>query len=164
MVTKDFFRNSMSKFATGVTVVTTLDNTGSIHGMTANAFTSVCLEPPTILVCIDHRTNTYQFVEDRKQFGINILRETQKEIGAYFARKPEDRHNDIHYDHRLSEQGCPMIEGSLTSFGCRVVRSEVRGDHTIYIAEVEEVIEGDAGKPLLFFESKWSTMADSNQL
>ena len=160
MVTKDFFRNNMSRFATGVTVVTPLDNDGNIHGMTANAFTSVCLEPPTILVCVDHRTNTYQFIEARKHFGVNILGETQKEIGSYFARKPEDRHNDVQYDHRLSEHGCPVIEGSLTSFVCQVVRSEVRGDHTVYIAEVDEVIEGHAGKPLLFFESKWSTMAD----
>ena len=163
MVTKDIFRNNMSKFATGVTVITTLDNDGNVHGMTANAFTSVCLDPPTILVCVDHRANTYQFAESRKQFGVNILRETQKDIGAYFARKPEDRHDDVHYDHRVSKQGFPMIGGALTSLGCRVVGSEARGDHTIYIAEVDEIVEGNSGKPLLFFESKWLATMDSDQ-
>ncbi len=152
----------MARFATGVTVVTTLDEHGDLHGMTANAFTSVCLAPPTVLVCVDHRTHTYNFVEAHKAFGINILGEQQKEIGAYFARKPEDRHGDVEYSHRLSEKGLPMIEGALTYFGCHVVGSHVHGDHTIYVAEVDEVVEGESGKPLLFHESRWAVMGSDS--
>jgi flavin reductase (DIM6/NTAB) family NADH-FMN oxidoreductase RutF len=158
VVTKEELRDSMARFATGVTVVTTLDDEGSVHGMTANSFTSVCLEPPLILVCVGFRTHTHPYVEHRKAFGINILSEEQKEIGAYFARKPEDRHGEVPYTKRISEKGLPIIEGSLAFFGCQVVDSNVHGDHTIYIAKVDEVCLGNPGRPLLFYESKFTNL------
>lgn len=158
MVTKDEFRNSLAKFATGVTVVTTLDNQGDLHGMTANSFTSVCLAPPLVLVCVDFRTHTHRFVESSGTFGVNILSEQQKDIGAYFALPPEDRHGEVSYQHRLSEKGLPVIEGSLAFFGCRVVDSHVHGDHTIYIGEVDEISLGGSGKPLLFYESQFTNL------
>ena len=158
MVTTEEFRNSMARFATGVTVVTTLDHQGALHGMTANSFTSICLAPPLVLVCVDHRTHTYQFVESRGSFGVNILSEQQKDIGAYYARRPEDRHGDVPYQHRLSEKGLPVIEGSLAFFDCRVVDSHVHGDHTIYIGEVDEISLGSSEKPLLFYESRFTNL------
>ena len=158
MITKDAFRNSMSRFATGVTVVTTVDNHGELHGMTANAFSSVCLEPPTVLVCVDHRTNTYRFVEAGRRFGVNILRDEQEAIGAYFARRPEDRHGDISYTYKESASGLPALDDTLAFFGCRVVDSHVYGDHTIYIAQVEDICQGKSGEPLLFYESRFANL------
>ena len=163
MVTKDEFRSSMGKFATGVTVVTTLDEQGELHGMTANSFTSVCLEPSLVLVCVDFRAYTHRFVEARGTFGVNVLSDQQKEIGAYFARKPEDRRGGVSYKQRRSEGGIPLIEGSLVFFGCRVVDSHVHGDHTIYIAQVNEISLGEAGVPLLFYESRFTNLSPAEE-
>ena len=158
MVTKNEFRNSMARFATGVTVVTTLDDQGNLHGMTANSFTSVSLEPPLVLVCVDFRTNTHQFVASRGTFGVNILSAQQKDVGSYFARLPKDRYGEVPYLYRLSGNGLPLIEGSLAFFGCYVVDSHVHGDHTIYIGQVDDISLGNAEKPLLFYESQYANL------
>ena len=145
----------MSEFATGVTVVTTLDDADQVHGMSANSFTSVCLDPPLVLICVSHNTNTFRFVEKRKRFGVNILSAPQEDIGRYFARKPEDRHDDVDYECTLSEGGVPMLKDTLVFFECHVVSSHVHGDHTVYVAEVKAVEQGEPNVPLLFFQSKW---------
>lgn len=153
---KDEFRKCMSEYATGVTVVTTLDDQERVHGMSANSFTSVCLEPPLVLVCVAHNTNTYRFIELRHCFGVNVLSAKQEEVGRYFARKPEDRTGDVEYDYSITSGcGVPALKDVLVFFGCEVVDSHVHGDHTVYIAEVKEVYEGEAATPLLFFESRW---------
>ena len=151
----------MAVFATGVTVVTTLDEENGIHGMSANSFTSVCLEPPLVLVCVGHNTNTYRYVNSGGRFGVNVLRGEQGEIGRYFARRPEDRHGDVEYEYSLtSEYKIPAIDGVLVFFGCQVVSSHVHGDHTIYIAEVKEMRVGDPGTPLIFYDRQWYTDVD----
>ena len=78
LVDKEEFRKCMSSFATGVAVVTTLDDANRVHGMSANSFTSVCLEPPLVLVCVAHNSNTYGYVENRGRFGINVLSARQE--------------------------------------------------------------------------------------
>ncbi len=139
-------------------MVTTFDAEDQVHAMTANAVTSVCLEPPLVLVCVAHNTNTYGFVELRGRFGINILRDDQKTIGEYYARKPEDRHGDVESSFFNSDGGCPVLDGTLAFLGCRVVGSHVHGDHTIYVAEVEELSRSETGAPLLFFDSRFNTL------
>ena len=156
MVSKDDLRRCMSEFATGVTVVTTLDDEDKVHGMSANSFTSVCLEPPLILICVAHSTNTYRYMESRRCFGINVLSGEQEGIGRYFARRPEDRHGDVEYDYSISTAcGVPAIKGVLVFLGCNVVSSHEYGDHTVYIGEVKEIYQGEPKRPLLFFESRW---------
>ena len=145
----------MSKFATGVTVVTSLDERGEPHSMTANSFTSVCLEPPVLLVCVAHGTHTYGYVERTGRFGINILREEQEELGAFFAKRPEDRTGDIVYSYTMTDEGVPMLEDSMVFFGCKVIGSHVYGDHTVYLGEVSEVRQNESGEPLMFFRSRW---------
>ena len=156
MVTKDEFRKCMAEFATGVTVVTTFDEHGQVHGMSANSFTSVCLEPPLVLVCVGHNTHTFKYVEERRCFGVNVLSANQEDIGRYFARPPEKRESDVAYDYSISEEcGVPALLGVLAFFGCQVESSHVHGDHTVYVASVQEMYSGDADAPLLFFQSKW---------
>ena len=163
LVSKDEFRSCMSEFATGVTVVTTLDDDDQVHGMSANSFTSVCLEPPLVLVCVAHNTNTYRFVEKQRSFGVNVLSSEQEAIGKYFARRPEDRHGDVEYDYSITPAtGLPALKGSLVFFGCRVVGSHEHGDHTIYIGEVEEIQLGEPASPLIFFEARWYGGLDSD--
>lgn len=157
MVDNQDFRIAMSKFATGVTVVTTIDDEGQPHSMTANSFASVCLNPPTVLVCVAHSTHTYSYVEAQGRFGINILREDQEELGGYFAKRPEDRTGDIKYSYSEGDEGVPILADSMVFFGCKVVGSHVHGDHTVYFGEVVEVRQTgpDDSVPLMFYCSRW---------
>ncbi len=155
MVSKDEFRSAMSAFATGVTVITTLDDQNQPHSMTANSFTSVCLEPAVVLVCVAHGTNTYGFMERTGKFGVNILSQEQQELGAYFAKRPEDRQGDVEYSYTQAADGVPALDNSMVFFGCQVMGSHVYGDHTIYLGEVKEVRQTESGEPLMFFRSRW---------
>ncbi|MCI0857326.1 MAG: flavin reductase [Chloroflexi bacterium] len=155
MVTRDEFRAAMGNFATGVTVITTTDDQGQPHAMTANSFTSVCLEPPVILLCVAHGTHTYGFVERSGLFGVNILDQDQEDVGAYFAKRPEDRTGDVTVSYSEGHDGIPTLENSMVFMGCQVVGSHVYGDHTVYMAEVKEIRENNSSVPLLFFRSRW---------
>ena len=163
MVSRDDFRKAMGRFATGVTVVTTLDDSGQIHGMTANSFTSVCLEPPAILVCVGHSAHTYHYLETQKTFGVNILAVDQLPVGQYYARRPEDRTEQIDMHYSTAANGVPLLDGSMVSMACTVLGSHVYGDHTIYVGCVEEMRLGDSAAPLLFYESRWNTSVPANE-
>ncbi|MEC9308524.1 MAG: flavin reductase family protein [Chloroflexota bacterium] len=155
MVNRDDFRSAMSRFATGVTVISSVDDNGEPHSMTANSFTSVCLDPPTVLVCVAHGTNTYGFVSSNGRFGVNILLEEQEPLGAYFAKRPEDRVGDLEYSYNIDDSGVPVLQDSMVSFSCNVSGTHVYGDHTIYVGEVVNLHLGDSGEPLMFFQSRW---------
>jgi flavin reductase (DIM6/NTAB) family NADH-FMN oxidoreductase RutF len=155
LIDKNEFRSALSEFATGVTVITTLDDDGEPHTMTANAFTSVCLDPPIILVSIAHGTHTFGYVENRQSFGVNFLNQDQQELGAYFAKKPEDRTGDVKYSFSKSNEGLPVLDGSIVFFECDVVGSHVYGDHTIFLAEVTEIRRNESDAPLMFYKSRW---------
>ena len=161
LVDKDEFRSAMADFATGVTVVTTVDDQDQPHSMTANSFTSVCLEPPMVLVCVAHGTHTYGYMERTGRFGVNILRQEQQELGAYFAKRPEDRQGGVAYSYTQTQEGVPVLDDSMVFFGCQVIGSHVYGDHTIYLGEVKEIRRNDSGAPLLFFRSRWYNPSQS---
>jgi flavin reductase len=155
------FRKAMGAFATGVTIIT-VDLVGEVHGMTANAFTSVSLDPMLVLVCVDHSTRTHAHLHAKKRFGINVLCEDQKAISEYYAR-PERSHEHAEDEAGArfdrTRHGTPMLHGALAYLECRLQSSEEAGDHTIFIAEVEDVVlrEGD---PLLFFRGKYRKVGD----
>ena len=153
MLDKDEFRSALAQFATGVTVITTVDDEGKPHSMTANAFSSICLEPPTILVCVAHGTHTHGYIENTGSFGVNILK--QQELGAYFAKKPADRTGDVEYRYSEAEGGVPVLDDSMVFMCCKVVGSHVYGDHTIYIGGVTEIRRNESGAPLMFYNSRW---------
>ena len=155
MLDKDEFRSALGQFATGVTVITTLDNEGEPHSMTANAFSSICLDPPTIMVCIAHGTNTHGYMEKTSRFGVNILNQAQQDLGAYFAKKPEDRTGGVEYHYSESDDKTPVLDGSMVFFGCEVLGSHVYGDHTIYVGLVKEMRRNEPGAPLMFYNSRW---------
>ena len=135
--------------------MTSVDDGGKPHSMTANSFTSVCLDPPTVLVCVAHGTHTYGYVEARGEFGVNILFEEQEQLGAYFAKRPEDRVGDMDYSYSMTTEGVPVLDQSMVFFGCKVVGAHVYGDHTIYLGEVKEVRQASDGAPLMFYQSRW---------
>ena len=146
------FRKAMGSFATGVTIIT-LDLEGEVHGMTANAFASVSLDPPLVLVCVDHKTRTHAHLHAKKRFGINVLGEDHRAISEYYARV-ERSHESAEARFDRTKHGTPILHGSLAYLECRLRSAEVAGDHTIFIAEVEDVVVRE-GEPLLFFRGKY---------
>jgi len=151
----------MGSFATGVTIVT-VDLDGEVHGMTANAFASVSLDPLLLLVCVDHSARTHAHLHAKKRFGINILAQNQQVISEYYAR-PVHTHEHAEEEagarFERTAQGTPMLCGALAYLECRLQSAQEAGDHTIFIAEVEDVVVRQ-GEPLLFFRGKYRNIGE----
>jgi flavin reductase (DIM6/NTAB) family NADH-FMN oxidoreductase RutF len=155
------FRKAMGCFATGVTIIT-VDLEGEVHGMTANAFASVSLDPMLVLVCVDHSTRTHAHLHAKKRFGINILCQDQRAISEYYARPERDHeHAETEAGARFdrTRHGTPVLHGALAYLECKLRSAEVAGDHSIFIAEVEDVVVRD-GEPLLFFRGKYRKVGE----
>jgi flavin reductase (DIM6/NTAB) family NADH-FMN oxidoreductase RutF len=156
LVTPDEFRAALGRFASGVTVITVETADGGVHGMTANAFCSVSLQPPLVLVCIDHLAETYLRVRERGEFGVSVLKEDQEALSEFFA-DPE-RNPDAAYRlgirYRKLKSGTPILEDALANLDCRVTDAHAAGDHTIFVGEVREIILGE-GSPLLYFRGRY---------
>jgi len=151
-VTQAEFRKALGSFATGVTVIT-VDHDGEVHGMTANAFTAVSLDPLLVLVCVDHRARTHAHLHAKKRFGVNVLAEDQRAISEYYALPAEThQHAEQEAGARFDRtaHGTPALHGALAYLECRLHTAQDAGDHTIFIAEVEDVVVR-GGDPLLFF-------------
>lgn len=152
------FRAVCGRFATGVTVVTaTVD--GTAYGMTANAFSSVSLDPPLVLICVDRRAAFHDRVAGAGAFCVNLLAARQREISDRFAgRQPgvTDRFAGLTW--RAGVTGAPILDGGLGYLDCRLWATYDGGDHSIYVAEVLDaaIADGpDADAPLLFFASRY---------
>jgi flavin reductase len=155
------FRVAMGRFATGVTIVT-VDLDGEVHGMTANALASVSLDPLLLLVCVDHSARTHAHLHAKKRFGMNVLAEDQRLISEYYARpiSTHERAEDeagARFDR--TSKGTPILQGALAYLECRLQSTQEAGDHTIFIAEVEDVVVGQ-GQPLLFFEGNYRRIGE----
>ena len=158
-VTQADFRKAMGCFATGVTVIT-VDFDGEVHGMTANAFTSVSLDPLLVLVCVDHKARTHAQLHARKRFGVNMLAEGQRAISEYYAlpartHEHAEQEAGARFDRTL--HGTPVLHGALAYLECRLHTVQDAGDHTIFIAEVEDVVMRE-GNPLLYFQGKYRSV------
>jgi flavin reductase (DIM6/NTAB) family NADH-FMN oxidoreductase RutF len=155
-VTQEEFRKALGCFATGVTVIS-VDHESEVHGMTANAFTSVSLDPMLVLVCVDHRARTHAHLHAKKRFGVNVLTENQRAISEYYAlasQTHQDAEREAGAQFDRTTHGTPVLHGALAYLECRLRTAEDAGDHTIFIAEVEDVVVRD-GDPLLFFRGKY---------
>lgn len=147
------FRQTMGKFATGVTIVTTPKGDG-VHGMTANAFMSVSLEPPLVLISVDKRANTHRFIRETKCFGINILRDGQTDISNHFAGKPDPKVGQAMTYDRLAD--VPVLSDCLANIACRLWAKYDGGDHSLFVGEVLALQEkGTEDNPLLFFQGTY---------
>lgn len=149
------YRRIVGHFATGVTVVTTAVD-GWLHGMTANAFASLSLEPLLVLVCVDKSTHAHGEFERASHFGVNILAQDQEDLSNLFATKaPPERGSLRGIPHRFGPHGAPIVEGALAYLECAVADRLPGGDHTIFLGEVMagEVLR--AAPPLLFYQGKY---------
>ncbi len=161
ILNKSEFRKALGAFATGVTIIT-VDLDGEVHGMTANAFTSVSLDPMLVLICVDHSARTHAHLHAKKRFGINILCEDQRGISEYYARTDRTHeHAEVEAGARFDRttHGTPVLHGALAYLECRLQSSQEAGDHTIFIAEVEDVVLRE-GNPLLFFRGKYRKVGE----
>ncbi|WP_039232850.1 flavin reductase family protein [Bacillus thermotolerans] len=148
------FRSAMGKFATGVTVITT-EVDGKAHGMTANAFMSVSLNPKLVLISIGEKARMLDRIHQSGTFAVNILSAEQKEVSMLFAGQiKEEKKVEFEYI-----QGVPTVKGALANVVCKVHSSQVAGDHTLFIGEVQDIVLQD-GTPLTFFEGKYGRLAE----
>jgi len=132
----DFFRQVAGRFATGITVVTTRSH-GILAGLTVNAFCSVSLDPPLVLVCVDLTSNTLPLIRESGIFAINILTSEQEHLSRCFATSTVDRYEHFcHASFHTAATGSPIIDGSLAFLDIRVVAEYPGGDHVIFLGEV----------------------------
>jgi flavin reductase (DIM6/NTAB) family NADH-FMN oxidoreductase RutF len=143
-------RACMGLFATGVTVVTYLAGERPA-GMTANAFMSVSLEPPMVLVSVRNNSRFNQWVRHDVRYGINFLTENQRSLSMHFGGRPTD---GLEAPFK-SERGTPLLDGSLAQIVARTVDVHPAGDHCLYIGEVEYVRFGEREHPLVFYTGKY---------
>jgi len=160
-VTREQFRQAMGSFATGVTVITLAEAGGEVHGMTANAFSSVSLDPLLVLVCVDHRARTHAHLQERKRFGINVLASDQRLISEFYAGSTETHQRAEAAGARFDRTayGTPVLQGALAYLECILRQAQDAGDHTIFIAEVEDVVVRQ-GDPLLYFHGKYRAVGE----
>ena len=158
------FRRALSQFATGVTVVTAECAPRRVHGMTANSFTSVSLEPPLVSVCVDERAHLLPLIRDRRMFGVNVLKEDQQNLSEFFARpeqneEPDEREEAKHQVKFLwTQEGIPLLDNVLCQIACRLHAAHVAGDHTIVVGEVLSA-QLYSGNPLIFFRGDYTRLS-----
>lgn len=152
------YRDALGSFATGVTVITTVDGEGELFGLTANSFTSLSLDPPLVLFCLDNNAMSYNAFNQAPNFAVNILCDQQQDVSSHFAQSGADKWNGIEYT--TWESGCPILPGCLTSLECRTRRIVEGGDHVIVVGEVERIgaVNGD-DRPLLFFKGRYGAIS-----
>jgi flavin reductase (DIM6/NTAB) family NADH-FMN oxidoreductase RutF len=162
-IAQDEFRRTLGHFATGVTVVTVMTPEGAVHGMTANAFSSVSLEPPLVLVCVGTGARTHGLLPLQPRFGISVLREEQEAWARYFASSEQrpDAAEQLGVKFRMTEAGVALLEDSLASLQFTLAASHPAGDHTIFVGRVEEARIG-AGRPLLFYGGRFRALEPGN--
>jgi flavin reductase (DIM6/NTAB) family NADH-FMN oxidoreductase RutF len=142
------FRDCCGRFATGVTVLTTAHG-DHVHGMTANAFMSVSLDPPLVAVSVARRARMHELVQASGRYAVSILDESQEEVALHFAGRPRRLVRDA-----FAWAGdLPVVSGAVGHLVCDIVQTVAAGDHTLFVGEVRWLWHRD-GRPLLFFEGR----------
>ena len=149
------FRRTLGMFATGVTVLTTRKG-DQVHGMTANAFMSVSLTPPLVLISLDRRARLSSMLHESTRFGVSVLADGQSTLSDRFAGRetepgPEPRFFVVHET--------PLVDGALAHLVARVVRSYWGGDHSLFLGHVEYARYGE-GRPLLFHGGRYERIGE----
>jgi flavin reductase (DIM6/NTAB) family NADH-FMN oxidoreductase RutF len=148
MMSARAFRHAMRHVPTGVTVVTSLKD-GEPRGITVNAFASVSLEPPSLLICVNREARSYLFISSSRIFCVNILAGEQREVAEHFSGKVRERQfAEIHYD--VDVTGAPVLRGSIAHFDCELADEYHVGSHSILVGRVVSC-DARAGTPLGYF-------------
>ena len=152
-----YFRNALSQFATGVTVITTRDEHGGFFGMTASSFNSVSLNPPLVLWSLSAHSRGAPLFQANSHYVINVLAGDQSDLAERFASRVEDRFAGVGFD--LSAEGLPVLHGVSAWFECHNRSRYPEGDHLILVGQVERcAYESKPG--LIFHNSRFSRVTD----
>lgn len=153
------YRSIIGSFATGVTVITAAAD-GEMQGMTANAITSLSLDPVMLLICVDRSSHTHRILEAGGAFTVNILGEHQQDVSRLFAKKAEPERGTLRgQPFRIGKTGAPVLEDCLAFIECRVAEVHSGGDHTIFLGEVIDLGIVKDVPPLLFFRGGYRSLA-----
>ena len=152
MISPDDFRQVLGHFASGVTIVTTCDGEQRPTGLTASAFCSVSLDPPLILICVDHKSQSFPHLKESGRFAINILHREHEQLSRRFASSRLDKFDGVGFT--MGALGVPLIDEALAYLECRTTSAHVEGDHTIFVGRVEAVGIGQ-GDPLLYYRGRY---------
>jgi len=145
----DLFKTVSSHWPSGVAIITTAADDGSLHGLTMSAVIALSLDPMQYLISVDKTSNTLPVLKETKRFCINFLNKDQRDICMLFASKAPDKFASV--DHRLSQSGLPVIDGVVSCIICEVNSIIASGDHEIMIGDVSD-IEHFGGEPLIHFK------------
>ena len=148
------FRTAMGKFATGVTVIATEVEGEGVHGMTANAFMSVSLDPKLVVISIGENAKILDKIKESNLFSVNILAADQQDVSMIFAGQLKDREVEFA---RLDDK--PVIPGSVAQIACEVSAVHVEGDHTLFIGKVTDIHLEDA-EPLVFYSGRYRSLVE----
>jgi flavin reductase (DIM6/NTAB) family NADH-FMN oxidoreductase RutF len=155
VVQSDLFRRACALFPTGVAVLTTRGLNDTPHGLTINAFCSLSLDPPLVLVAVDRACSVLETFENSGHFAVNFLSSEQRHLSVRFSELPEGRFSGISWI--PGAEGAPLIEGAIGSIECRTKNIIDAGDHRALIGEVIAASVGE-GDPLVFFRSSYSAL------
>ena len=156
-VTREAFKQVMGSFASGVTVVTTVDEHGHLWGLTVSAFSSLSLDPPLCLVCVDKRAGSHGALVTSRKLAINILADSQEELSIHFASRSDDKLASV--PHRAGPAtGCPLLVGALATIEGELVDVLSAGDHDIFVAAVL-VTTVHPGRPLVYFRGGYADLS-----
>ena len=147
------FKHALGAFATGVTLATTASGDGDWHGITANAVLSVSLEPPLVLLSVQHGTRMHAALDRADNFALSILAADQEDVARYFAdsSQPHDAAAFARFPHHTAATGAPLLDGALAHVDCAIVDAHPAGDHTLFIGRVLHLAAAESGEPLLYF-------------
>ncbi|HLK51739.1 MAG TPA: flavin reductase family protein [Bryobacteraceae bacterium] len=155
-VSSEDFRRACGRFATGVAIASVMDEAGTAHGLTVSSFTSVSLNPPLLLICLGQEVTMIEAFRRAPYFGINILREQDRELSQRFATKGLDRFNGIGW--RPGRTGVPLIDSALATIECETYQRFGSGDHDILVGRVVGT-RVEEGTPLLYYASRYRKLA-----
>ncbi|GGL73257.1 flavin reductase family protein [Halocalculus aciditolerans] len=162
MVDADAFRGVMGEFATGVTVVTLPGENGTPHGITVNAFASLSLDPPLVLVSLDHGTEAHRILADgdADSYAVNILAHDQRGLAEHFAGMTDGDADPFETEHTTTEAtGAPVFTDSLAYVDCTIHDTIEEGDHTLYVGRAERAdTPNPDADPLTFHRGDWGTI------
>jgi flavin reductase (DIM6/NTAB) family NADH-FMN oxidoreductase RutF len=152
------FRNALGCFATGVTVVTTVTDAGEPVGLTANSFSSVSLDPPLVLFCLDRASHNLDAFRAAGRFAVNVLGDDQRDLSVRFSTTIGDRWDGVVWERW--ETGAPVLNGCLAALDCETEAIHEGGDHVIIVGRVKRLAAVADGKPLLYFRGNYATVEE----
>ena len=150
-------RQALGCFATGVTVITTLDHKDRPVGVTANSFNAVSLDPPLVLFSLDRRAHSLWAFLSAQHFAVNVLAADQGALSDRFARASAEKWQQV--DYRRWDSGCPILPGCAANFDCSIRYTHNGGDHVIFVGEVTALACDPARPPLLFHGGRYGALA-----